>query len=281
MTISGAARLAGVAGWPVGHSLSPALHGYWIAEHKLDAAYVPLAIQPDDFASVFAALPKLGFRGINVTLPHKEAAYRLCERHDDAAKATGAVNTVVFENGRAHGRNTDVFGFAQSLREGGVASLSGQTAIVLGAGGAARGVVAALMSLGAQRVQLVNRTAGKAQAIAAQFGVPVTAHGWPELAALLGGAGLLVNATSLGMTGQPPLEIDLSSMRQGAVADIVYKPLETPLLAQARAQGLRVVDGLGMLLHQAQPGFAAWFGVEPQVTAALRAHLVAILEGRR
>lgn len=280
MTISGAARLAGVAGWPIGHSLSPALHGYWIGEHKLDAAYVPLAIKPDDFAATFAALPKLGFRGINVTLPHKEAAYRLCDTHDEAAKATGSVNTVVFEGGRAHGRNSDVFGFAQSLRDGGVASLADQDAVVLGAGGAARGVVWALLSFGARRVFVVNRTADKAHAIAAQFGSAVAAHAWAELPTLLAGAGLLVNTTSLGMVGQPPLDIDLATMRRGVVADIVYKPLETPLLARARAQRLKVVDGLGMLLHQARPGFAAWFGVEPQLSAGLRSHLVSILEGR-
>lgn len=278
--ISGAAKLAGVAGWPIGHSLSPALHGYWIAEHKLDAAYAPLAVRPEEFGDVFKALPKLGFRGLNVTLPHKEAAFRLVDVRDEAAEVTGAVNTVVFESGRALGRNTDVFGFAESLREGGVASLASQDVVVLGAGGAARGVVAGLFSLGAKHVHLVNRTAEKAQALAAHFGARVTAHEWAALPSLLASAGLLVNTTSLGMTGQPPLEIDLKAMRQGVVADIVYRPLETALLARARAQGLRTVDGLGMLLHQARPGFAAWFGVEPTVTDGLRAHLVSILERR-
>jgi shikimate dehydrogenase len=281
MTISGAAKLAGVAGWPIGHSLSPALHGYWIAEHKLDAAYVPLAVAPDGFADAFKALPKLGFRGLNVTLPHKEAAFRLVDTRDDAAEATGAVNTIVFEGGRALGRNTDVFGFAESLRDAGVASLAAQDVVVLGAGGAARGVVAALFSLGARHVCLVNRTMDKAQAVAAHFGARVSVQGWDALPRLLSTTGLLVNTTSLGMAGQQPLEIDLKAMRQGVVADIVYRPLETPLLAQARLQGLKTVDGLGMLLHQARPGFAAWFGVEPTVTTSLRAHLVSILEGRR
>jgi shikimate dehydrogenase len=279
--ISGAAKLAGVAGWPIGHSLSPALHGYWIAEHKLDAAYVPLAVRPEEFTDVFKALPKLGFRGLNVTLPHKEAAYRLVDVRDDAAEATGAVNTVVFEGGQVLGRNTDVFGFAESLREGGVASLMSQDAVVLGAGGAARGVVAGLFSLGAAHVHLVNRTAEKARALAAHFGARVIAHEWAALPGLLAATSLLVNTTSLGMTGQPPLEIDLKPMRQGVVADIVYRPLTTPLLARAGAQGLTTIDGLGMLLHQARPGFAAWFGVEPTVTPGLRAHLVSILEGRR
>lgn len=279
MTISGAAKLSGVAGWPIGHSLSPALHGYWIAEHKLDAAYVPLAIAPDGFGEVFKALPKLGFRGLNVTLPHKEEAFRLVDTHDDAAKATGAVNTVVFDDGRAHGRNTDVFGFAESLREAGVTTLL--DVVVLGAGGAARGVVAALLSMQAARVHLVNRTVARAQALASHFGARVVAHDWEALPKLLSATGMLVNTTSLGMSGQPPLEIDLKPMRQGVVGDIVYRPLQTPLLAQAHAQGLKTVDGLGMLLHQARPGFAAWFGVEPKVTAGLRAHLVSILERRR
>ena len=278
MTISGAAKLAGVAGWPIGHSLSPALHGYWIAEHGLDAAYVPLAIAPEGFADAFKALPKLGFRGLNVTLPHKEEAFRLVDMRDEAAEATGAVNTVVFEAGRAIGRNTDVFGFAESLREAGVASLASADVVVLGAGGAARGVIAALFSLGARHVRLVNRTADKAQGVAAHFGARVSVHGWDALPGLLTTAGLLVNTTSLGMVGQLPLKIDLKPMRQGLVADIVYRPLQTPLLAQAHAQGLKTVDGLGMLLHQARPGFAAWFGVEPKVTSGLRAHLISILE---
>ncbi len=280
MTISGAAKLAGVAGWPIGHSLSPALHGYWIAEYGLDAAYVPLAIAPDGFADAFKALPKLGFRGLNVTLPHKEEAFRLVDTRDETATATGAVNTVVFEGGRVHGRNTDVFGFAESLRETGFASLASADVVVLGAGGAARGVVAALFSLGASRVYLVNRTAERAHALAAHFGSRVSVQEWSALPALLSATGMLVNTTSLGMVGQPPLEIDLKPMRQGVVADIVYRPLETPLLAQALAQGLKTVDGLGMLLHQARPGFAAWFGVEPKVTPGLRAHLVSILERR-
>ncbi|MFM9865763.1 MAG: shikimate dehydrogenase [Micropepsaceae bacterium] len=281
MTISGAAMLAGVAGWPIGHSLSPALHGYWIAEHKLDAAYVPLAIAPDGFADAFKALPKLGFRGLNVTLPHKEAAFRLVDERDQTAEATGAVNTVVFEGGRALGRNTDVSGFAASLSEGGVSSLFSKNAVVLGAGGAARGVIAGLFLLGAEHVHLVNRTRQKADVLAAHFGAQVTPHPWAALPELLASTRLLVNTTSLGMIGQSPLEIDLKPLRSGTVADIVYRPLETPLLHQARMQGLRAIDGLGMLLHQARPGFAAWFGVEPKVSAGLRKHLVSILEGRR
>ncbi|MBL9096756.1 MAG: shikimate dehydrogenase [Alphaproteobacteria bacterium] len=274
--ISGRAKLAGVAGWPIGHSLSPALHGFWIEEHKLDAAYVPLAIAPGDFKDAFAALPKLGFRGLNVTLPHKEAAFALSTGHDEAARITGAVNTIVFDEGRVLGRNTDVYGFSQLLRDNGIGSLSNRVAVVLGAGGAARAVIASLIGLGAARVVVVNRTLDKAQALAALFGARVVAQ---EGLAALGEAYLLVNTTSLGMAGQPPLAVDLGAMSRGsAVIDIVYRPHETALLAQAKALGLKAIDGLGMLLHQAQPGFAAWFGVEPKVTPQLRAHLVGVME---
>lgn len=278
MTISGNAKLAGVAGWPIAHSLSPALHGFWIAEHKLDAAYVPLAIKAEDFADAFRTLAKAGFRGFNVTLPHKEAAFALVDSHDDAARLTGAVNTVVFENGRAQGRNTDVHGFVQLLRESGV-TLNGAGAVVLGAGGASRAVIAGLLSMGVSEIRLVNRTLDKAEALATRFGVRVKAADWSSLAKVLGHAGVLVNTTSLGMRGQPALDVDLTALpAHSTVVDIVYRPLETPLLARAKARGLKAVDGLGMLLHQAQPGFAAWFGVEPRVTPQLRAHLVSLLE---
>lgn len=280
MTSSGHKR-AGVAGWPIAHSLSPSLHGFWIAEHKLDASYVPLAIKPEEFEQAVLALPGQGFRGLNVTLPHKEAAYRLATTHDDAARATGAVNTIVFENGRVSGRNTDVFGFAESVREKGVADLNGATAVVLGAGGAARAVIAALLTMRVERIIVVNRTIDKAQALAAFFGERVVTAAWADLPNQLSRANLFVNTTSLGMTGQPALGVDVGPMPQdGVVVDIVYRPLETPLLARAKARGLKVVDGLGMLLHQARPGFAAWFGVEPKVSPQLRAHLVSILEGR-
>ena len=279
--ISGAAKLAGVAGWPVSHSLSPALHGHWIAEHRLDAAYVPLAIKPEDFPSAVAVLPKLGFRGLNVTLPHKEAAFRLVDERDEAAEATGAVNTIAFEGGRVLGRNTDVFGFIESLREGGVANLKGHTVAVIGAGGAARAVIAGLLSMGAARVNLFNRTADKARVLGAFFGERVSVIEWSALSTALSGSALLVNTTSLGMTGQPPLAVDLAPLPADAVvADIVYRPLETGLLAAAKARGLKIVDGLGMLLHQARPGFAAWFGVEPAVTPALRSSLIRLLEAR-
>lgn len=278
MTISGQAKLAGIAGWPVAHSLSPTLHGYWIAEHKLDAAYVPLPIKPEDFAAALAVLPKLGFRGLNVTLPHKEAAFELTTDHDASAHATGAVNTIVFDGGKAIGRNTDVLGFSAALRERAPESLVGKTAVVLGAGGASRAVVGALLSLGVSAVNVVNRTAEKANALVQLFGASVKAARWSDAKAALARADVLVNATSLGMAGQPSLDIDVASLpAQAVVVDIVYRPLETKLLAEAKRRELRTVDGLGMLMHQAQPGFAAWFGVEPKVTPQLRAHLVAAL----
>ena len=276
MTISGKAKLAGVAGWPVGHSLSPALHGFWIAEHKIDAAYVPLAIKPEDFVEAFATLPKLGFRGVNVTLPHKETAFRLTCNHDAAALAAGAVNTVVFESGRAVGSNTDVVGFSKLLGEH-VSSFGGKAALVLGAGGSARAVIGALKTLGVATIAIVNRTVAKAEALATFFG-GVDVGSWGDLSRRLGTSDILVNTTSLGMQGELALDIDLSPMKPGGVVvDIVYRPLETKLLAQAKARGLKAIDGLGMLMHQAQPGFQAWFGVEPKVTPQLRAHLVALL----
>lgn len=280
MTSSGHKR-AGVAGWPIAHSLSPSLHGFWIAEHKLDASYEPLAIKPEEFEQAVLALPGQGFRGLNVTLPHKEAAFRLATSHDDAARATGAVNTIVFEYGGVSGRNTDVFGFAESVRESGVTDLNGATALVLGAGGASRAVIAALLTMRAARITVVNRTIDKAQALAAFFGGRVATAAWADLPDQLSRTNVLVNTTSLGMTGQPALDVDLGPMPQdGVVIDIVYRPLETPLLARARARGLKAIDGLGMLLHQARPGFAAWFGIEPKVTPQLRAHLISILERR-
>lgn len=281
MSVSGNARIAGVVGWPIAHSLSPALHGFWIAGHQLDAAYVPLAVEPQNFARVIAGLQSAGLRGVNVTLPHKEAAFRLADELDEAAVATGAVNTLVFGSGKVRGLNTDVPGFLSSLADAGVNELAGRSATVLGAGGAARAIVYGLLGQGVSRVVLVNRSRDKAEALAAFFGERVQVRNWDDRDQCLSGCDVLVNTTSLGMTGQAALSLDMSKLsRSAVVADIVYRPLETPLLNQARQHGLRTVDGLGMLLHQARPGFAAWFGVEPQVTVALRAHLVSLLEGR-
>jgi shikimate dehydrogenase len=267
-TLSGSAKLAGVIGWPVAHSRSPRLHGFWLARHGIDGAYVPLAVPPGRLAEALRGLLAAGFRGANVTLPHKEAALSLCDELEASARRAGAVNTLRFEGGRILGANTDGFGFLESLREQapGFDPRSGP-AVVLGAGGAARAIAAALQDAGCPRIVLVNRTRARAEALAAALGGTVEVADHPPLAE----AALLVNTTSLGMAGQPPLPIDLAPLPAAAVvADIVYVPLQTPLLAAARARGLVAVDGLGMLLHQARPGFAAWFGVMPEVDAELR-----------
>ncbi len=265
MTITAAARLAGVLGWPVAHSRSPRLHGHWIARHGLDAAYLPLPVRPERFGAAVRALVDLGFAGANVTIPHKEAAFALCDSRTARAERAGAVNTLVFRDGRVEGDCTDGWGFVQSL--GGLDVARGP-AVVLGAGGAARAVVAALLDEGCPRVVVVNRSRARAEALAGALGGAVEVAEAPSL----GGCALLVNATSLGMRGQPPLALDVATLpAEAVVADIVYAPLETPLLAAARARGLRGVDGLGMLLHQARGGFEAWFGVRPEVDEELRA----------
>ena len=277
MILSGAARLAGVIGWPVEHSLSPRLHGHWLERYAIDGAYVPLAVPPERFESALRALPALGFRGANVTLPHKEAALAACDQVDDGARRIGAVNTVVVENGRLHGSNSDGFGFMENLRAGapGWRPEAGP-AVVLGAGGAARAVVAALLDAGVPELRLINRTRSRAEGLAADLGGGIACWSWDRRAEALADAGLLANTTTLGMAGQPPLELPLDGLAEGClVTDIVYKPLETPLLAAARAKGNRTVDGLGMLLHQARPGFEAWFGRRPEVDAALRAFVLA------
>jgi shikimate dehydrogenase len=271
--ISGKARVAGVMGWPVGHSRSPRLHGHWLREHAIDGAYVPLAVPPERLGDAVRGLGALGLRGCNVTVPHKEAVIPLLDRIDATARATGAVNTVVVEaEGTLSGSNTDVFGFMENLREGAPDWRPARTvAVVVGAGGAARAVAWALREAGATEVRVVNRTHDRAARLAADIGGPVHAVAWAEREAALDGAGLLVNTTTQGMEGQARLDLRLDALpRTAIVNDIVYVPLTTPLLADAAARGNPVVDGLGMLLHQARPGFAAWFGAEPTVTPALR-----------
>ncbi len=267
MILSGKARLAGILGWPVAHSRSPRLHGLWLARHGIDGAYVPLPVAPEAFVSAVRGLVALGFRGANVTIPHKEAAFAVCDEVDATARRMGAVNTLVFREGRIHGSNTDGFGFLENIRQQvpGWQAEAGP-AVLLGAGGSARAITVALLEAGCPEVVLVNRTPARAEALAREVGGPVRM----AAAAPLGRAALLVNTTSLGMQGQPPLDLDLAPLPAGAVvADIVYVPLETPLLAAARARGLRAVGGLGMLLHQARPGFRHWFGVDPVVDAEL------------
>jgi shikimate dehydrogenase len=274
MTITGAARLAGLMGWPVSHSRSPVLHNFWLRAYDIDGAYVPLAVAPEAFERALRALPLLGFAGVNVTVPHKEAAFAAVDETDDLARRIGAVNTIVFDDdGRAHGANSDAFGFIESLRTR-APGWSGPAgpAVVLGAGGAARAIVVALQDAGAPEIRLVNRTAERAARLVEEFGAPLTGVAWNERDAALDGAALLVNTTTLGMTGNPALDLSLDALpRDAVVNDIVYVPLETPLLRAAVARGNPVVDGLEMLLHQARPGFARWFGVEPEVTDRLRA----------
>lgn len=272
-TISGKARLAGVIGWPVGHSRSPRLHGYWLRHLGIDGAYVPLAVKPEDFESVLRALPRMGFAGANVTVPHKEQALALADHVEALARRIGAVNTLVVRpDGSVEGRNTDAFGFLENLRHGAPHwDPAAGPAVVLGAGGAARAVCAALVDAGVPEIRLVNRSAARAEQVAGDIGGKFTVLSWERAGAALDGANLLVNTTTLGMTGQPPLELDLAALPVHAVVnDIVYAPLMTDLLIEAAARGNKVVDGLGMLLWQAVPGFEAWFGVRPEVTPALR-----------
>jgi shikimate dehydrogenase len=272
MKRSSSTRLAGVLGWPVGHSRSPRLHGYWLRHYGIDGAYVPLPVQPEDLADAVRLLPRMGFVGANVTVPHKEAAFRLATVRDAAAERCGAVNTLVFTGEEIEGRNTDVYGFMQNLQRGAPHWRADDgPAVLLGAGGAARAVAVGLLNAGVPELRILNRTQARAETLAAAVGSPARALPWHDLGRALDGAALLVNATSLGMTGQDRLAIDLAPLPNFAtVTDIVYAPLETELLAAARQRGLATVDGLGMLLYQAQPGFAAWFGTQPEVTPELR-----------
>ncbi len=272
-------RKAFVVGWPIAQSRSPLIHGYWLKEHGLDGSYERLPVPPEAFSAFLTDLAGAGFVGGNVTVPHKETAFGLCAELDPVAARLGAVNTVWLEAGRLHGGNTDRHGFVANLddRAAGWDERPGR-AVVLGAGGAARAVVDGLLSRGFD-VALANRTLARAEAMAERFGPRVRAHALSDVDGLLADARLLVNTTSVGMDGKEG-EMALALDRLAAdalVTDIVYVPLETPLLAAARAHGLRTVDGLGMLLHQAAPGFERWFGVRPVVTAALRVLILADL----
>ena len=274
--ISGKARLAGILGWPVGHSKSPRLHNHWLALHGIDGAYVPLPVAPEHLAEAVRLLPHLNFAGANVTVPHKEAVLELVDEVAPLAARIGAVNTLVIgADGRIAGRNTDAVGFLLNLKEIRSTPAAGP-AVILGAGGAARAACAALLEEGVTEIRLVNRSLARASQLAADLGGPIVPIEWSGRAAALEGAALLVNSTSLGMTGQPPLEISLDLLPEDAlVNDIVYAPLETALLAAARARGNPVADGIGMLLHQARPGFQAWFGVMPEVTPDIRKMMIA------
>jgi shikimate dehydrogenase len=266
-----------VIAWPAGHSRSPLIHNYWIKKHNLDAEYLREAVPPENFADFIKSMRANGYVGANITVPHKEAVLKLSEP-DERARAVGAANALWFDDDRLRSTNTDVEGFLANLdaaTPGWDRGLS--TAVVLGAGGGARATVFALLAREVGRIYVINRTAERAKALRKKFGARVQVAGWEETTGLLGGAGLLVNTTTLGMVGQPPLEINLRCPPSLVVADLVYAPLVTGLLASARARGLRTADGLGMLLHQAVRGFQLWFGIRPEVTPELRALIEADL----
>lgn len=270
--------LAGVMGQPVLHSRSPMIHGHWFAQYGLKGAYVPLAIPPERLEAALRALPALGFSGCNITLPHKVAAMAVMDEVDPRARRIGAINCVVVRpDGSLYGCNNDGFGYLESVRERFPDwRADAGPIVVLGAGGGARAVVAALADAGAPEIRLVNRSADHAAALAAEYGAPVRAVDWSRRAEILDDAAMVVNTTTQGMAGQPPLDLALDRLPAAAlVSDIVYIPLETPLLAAARARGNRTVNGLGMLINQARPAFQAWFGILPDVTPDLRARLEA------
>jgi shikimate dehydrogenase len=272
--------LAGVMGWPVLHSRSPLLHNHWLDQAGLDGRYVPLEIPLAGLAAALRALPALGFSGCNLTIPHKIEAVKLVDRLDETARRIGATNTIVVEkDGSLSGTNTDAWGFvasvAQALPQW---RADAGPAVVVGAGGGARAIVDGLLEQGCREIRVVNRTQARAAALRADFGSALVPVAWDDRHAALADAAMLVNATSQGMAGQAALDLALDRLPYTAVvADIVYTPLETPLLAAARARGNPAVDGLGMLMHQARPAFQAWFGILPEISANLRAKLEATL----
>jgi shikimate dehydrogenase len=272
--------LAGVMGWPVMHSRSPLLHGYWMKQLGLAGAYVPLAIEPAGLGAALRALRPLQFAGCNLTIPHKQAAMAFVDEVDPVGRTIGAISCVVVRpDGSLFGSNNDWYGFVENLK----ASVpdwraDAGPAVVLGAGGGARAVCYGLLQSGARSIRLVNRALARAQTLAADFDGRIDVLPWGERHDVISGASTVVNATSAGMVGNPPLDIRLDCLETGAlVADIIYTPLETPFLAAARARGNRTVNGLGMLLHQGRPAWKAWFGIEPEVTPELRAVLEASL----
>lgn len=280
MSGDGKAMLAGVVGWPVDHSLSPRLHGFWLERYRVNGAYVALAVRPPDLADVLRILPRIGFRGVNITVPHKEAALEIMDEVEPLARSIGAVNTVVVrDDGTLEGRNTDAYGFLENLRQGAPHWHAPHKPVaVVGAGGAARAICVALLDAGVPELYLINRTKARADRLAEELGEQVIPVAWERHADALAESALLVNATTLGMKGEPESLLDLSKLPASAVVtDVVYTPLETPLLAAAKARGNPVVDGLGMLIHQARPGFEAWFGVAPEADGALREHLLKAL----
>jgi shikimate dehydrogenase len=267
--------LAGVMGWPVMHSRSPMLHNYWFKKHDLAGTYVPLAIRPESLAAALRALHPLGFAGCNLTIPHKQQAMTIVDEVDALARSIGAISCVVVRpDGSLSGTNNDCYGFIQNVRQeqpGWRADAAGPI-VVIGAGGGSRAVCYGLAREGAKEIRLFNRTFARAKGIADEFGGPIKALRWEQRHDALEGAAMVVNTTSCGMVGQPLLDIRLDKLPRSAfAADIIYIPLETPFLAAARSRGNRTVNGLGMLLNQGRPAWKAWFGIEPEVTAELRA----------
>ncbi len=266
--------LAGVIGSPIGHSRSPKVHGYWLDRYEIKGHYVPLEVAPDSFEQVLGVLPKAGFVGANVTLPHKEAALRRADTVSDRAAVIGAANTLIFRpDGKIHADNTDGYGFLENIKQGAPDwSADLGPAAVIGAGGAARAIIASLLEAGAPTIFLSNRTKTRAEALREEFGTKIEVVDWVKAGNMLEGAATIVNTTSLGMEGAGEMRIPLDTLNKDAVVnDLVYAPLMTPFLAKAHDIGCQTVDGLGMLLHQAVPGFERWFGARPEVDEGLRA----------
>ena len=265
--------LAGVIGTPIAHSKSPRLHQHWLRRYGIPGYYIPMDVTSDDLEAALETLPKLGFVGLNVTIPHKERILALADVVSDRAALIGAANTILFRNdGKVHADNTDGYGFIENLRQGAPDwSPKSGAAAVIGAGGAARAVVTALIDAGAPEIRISNRTKSRAETLRQEFGVKIKVYDWVQAGNMFEGATTVVNTSSLGMQGKPPLRIPLDGIERAAVVtDLVYAPLETELLAYARSIGCCAVDGLGMLLHQAAPGFERWFGVRPEVDEDLR-----------
>jgi shikimate dehydrogenase len=271
--------LAGVIGHPIAHSRSPQLHGHWLARYGIKGHYVPMDVAPDDLPQALAVLPKLGFVGVNVTIPHKEAVLKLAHIVTDRAALIGAANTLIFrEDGKIYADNTDGVGFMANLQHlAPTWQASHGPAALFGAGGAARAVIAALIEAGIPQIRIANRTRLRAEALQVDFGARVVVYDWLRAGDMLQGAALVINATSLGMTGKPDLRLPLDQLEAGSVAtDLVYTPLMTPFLIEAQSRGAQIVDGLGMLLHQGAPGFERWFGRRPQVDDATRAAVLGL-----
>ncbi|MCY4007587.1 MAG: shikimate dehydrogenase [Rhodobacteraceae bacterium] len=269
--------LVGVIGQPIGHSLSPAIHNYWMRRHGIKGYYIPIEIARENLAEAIKALPKMNFRGVNITLPHKESILHSCDSVSDEAALMGAVNTLtISESGRIHGDNTDGFGFLESLTEGRPGWRADAAPIlVLGAGGAARGIIHALIAAGAEEIHVANRTREKADSMRSDFGVRVMGHGMDSITKLVAKMGTVINTTSLGMTGKPPVLFPYASLKENTVVlDLVYTPLETEFIQQSRARNCITIDGLGMFLHQAAFSFNHWFNVKPEVTQSLRHSIV-------